>query len=64
MLIEMMNKVLRIVSYILLFITSFFVISQSLLDSVSPINYRSLFLNVSLFMVMLFIAKYINNLFF
>lgn len=64
MLIEMMNKVLRIVSYILLFVTSFFVISQSLLDSVSPINYRSLFLDVSLFMVMLFLAKYINDLFF
>ena len=64
MLIEMMNKVLRIVSYILLFVTSFFVISQSLLDSVSPINYRSLFLYVSLFMVMLFLAKYINDLFF
>ena len=64
MLIEMMNKVLRIVSYILLFVTSFFVISQSLLDSVALINYRSLFFDVILFMVMLFLAKYINVLFF
>lgn len=64
MLIVMMNKVLRIVSYMLLFITSFFVISQSLSDSVASINYRSLFLDVSLFMVMIFIAKYINDLFF
>ena len=62
MLIEMMNKVLRIVSYILLFVTSFFVISQTLLDSVAPINYRSLFFGVILFMVMLFLAKYINDL--
>lgn len=64
MLIEMMNKVLRIVSYMLLFVTSFFVISQSLSDSVASINYRSLFLDVSLFMVMIFLAKYINDLFF
>jgi|GEM_PF-1064788 hypothetical protein len=62
MLIEMMNKVLRIVSYILLFVTSFFVISQTLLDSVAPINYRSLFFGVILFMVILFLAKYINDL--
>ena len=60
----MMNKVLRIVSYMLLFVTSFFVISQSLSDSVASINYRSLFLDVSLFMVMIFLAKYINDLFF
>ena len=62
MLIEMMNKILRIVSYILLFVTSFFVISQTLLDSVAPINYRSLFFGVILFMVILFLAKYINDL--
>lgn len=64
MIIVMMNKVLRIVSYMLLFVTSFFVISQSLSDSVASINYRSLFLDVSLFMVMIFLAKYINDLFF
>jgi hypothetical protein len=32
------------------------------LDSVAPINYRSLFFGVILFMVMLFLAKYINDL--
>lgn len=64
MIIVMMNKVLRIVSYMLLFVTSFFVISQSLSDSVASINYRSLFLDVSLFMAMIFLAKYINDLFF
>jgi hypothetical protein len=32
------------------------------LDSVAPINYRSLFFGVILFMVILFLAKYINDL--
>lgn len=60
----MMNQALKIVSNILLFVTSFFVISHLLLDSVISMNYWSISLNLSLFLVMLFLAKYINDLFF
>ena len=59
----MMNQALKIVSNILLFVTSFFVISHLLLDSVISMNYWSISLNLSLFLVMLFLAKYINDLF-
>ena len=45
----MMNQALKIVSNILLFVTSFFVISHLLLDSVISMNYWSISLNLSLF---------------
>ena len=60
----MMNQALKIVSNILLFVTIFFVISHLLLDSVASMNYWSISLNLSLFFVMIFLAKYINDLFF
>lgn len=59
----MLNKLLKFESYLLLAFTSFFVVSQVLIDNVHSINLFDILIKISLFVFMIFLSKYTNDLF-